>query len=533
MMYHDDQRLLNVPERNSTEPFGRVDAAAASDFLERAWAVLRHDRDLIETGGIQDTTDLCSALCGHLGCALPGCRVRCDPAAVQQAIRHIHMLADHAWLACDVEAARARALAAVRDAIARTHCQYREGATVALVRLMVYRALRPYVDVLHDLHGRLWGVYGPFWALVARRPRILDGYQSSQRFPTPRAVEAWLAAHNPDLLADGPSWMEVDEGHGAAGLARMRAVALAKVIGRGVTYPAPGDTPWAPVRRTLALTLAADPDSRLILGLKERMCVVDGGTSLCVRTVTLYAARRACPLTADTPAKMVVARSTMAYDDPHEDGREIKANRVSPTVACLQRLGVGKYTLDAWVRAVARQSPDVLYTTALLDMDCAARLSGHNGRDMMSQTRPNMAMRRSVVLDGCTVAALVRDAYVVQAAAHNAAPRLFRATSPSSSSLSITPSRPLSRSSPSTEHAHGDFSGVPVDERAAVDADTLLGGGDVPADRIRAAVRYATWRVCRAGGRNGCDCIRLAALLERAGLTMPRSLITRLTALWG
>ncbi|AGO83553.1 hypothetical protein psal_cds_111 [Pandoravirus salinus] len=531
-----DRHLADVSERGPSEPFGRADAAAANDFLERAWATLRHDEDLIEAGAVHDMAGLCGALCGHLGCALRGCRVRCDSATVQQAIAYIHRLAHGAWLPCDIEAARARALAAVRQVAARTHDRHHEGPSATLARLMVYRAWRPYVDVLHDLHGRMWGVYGPFWALVARRPRVLDGYHPSrQQCLTPRAIEAWLEAHHPAALADIPRWMEVDEGHGAAGLARMRAVALAKVVARGVVYPAPGDTLWAAARRKLALTLAADPNSRLTLRVKERTHVAgdgDSAHSFCVRKVTLYARCRACPLTTEAPARMVVARVTVGRDSVYGNGFEIKADRVTPTVACLQRLGVGKYTLDAWVRAVAQQDADALYTTALLDVDGAVQSPRTTGANGAPQPPARPTIRRSVALDGCTVAALVHDAYMVQTAVHNAAPRLFCAAPPTSTP-SATSSHPVQPTS-SAECRYDGFSGVPIDQQAAVDAETLLcGSGDVPQDRIRAAVRYATWRVCRAGGRDGYDCVCLAALLERAGLTTPPSLIARLTALWG
>lgn len=488
--------------------FGRTEASAAVVALERAWAVVRHDRDLIEAGGLVDKADLCDSLCGHLGCASADCRALCDRDAVQEALLHIETLAAGAWLVCDLDAARTTAILAARQVVARPH----ERDIPALARLSIYRAWRPYVDVIHDLHGRLWGVYGPFWALLARRPRVLAGYRPSREVPTPRDVDAWLASTLPqasggdDPGGDG-SWMEVDEGHCAAALARIRAVALAKRVARTVFYPPAGDTSWAAVRRTLASTLGANPDTRLVLALKHRTWTTADGAEGSLRTVSLYAPRRACPLVADAPCKTVVARVTVVGGAG--GAREIKRDRITATVACMQRLCVGKYTLDAWMRSVAKERPDVLYTTALLDAAQAMRSSaplrlagGSTPARLVTTTR------RSVVLDGCMVAALVRDAYVVQAAVRGASARLFCASPPGSPA-------------------------VPVDAQAAADADILLARGNVPADRVRAAVRYAAWRVCRGGHRDGCDCMLLASLLNRAGLTTPRSLVGRLAVLWG
>lgn len=99
--------------------FGPADAAAATALLEHAWAVVRHDAQLIEAGAIEHMSELRATGLGYLGCPLRDCRVRCDQADVHRALAHIQRLAAGTWFDCDIVTARAEALVAGRDAAAR------------------------------------------------------------------------------------------------------------------------------------------------------------------------------------------------------------------------------------------------------------------------------------------------------------------------------------------------------------------------------------------------------------------------------
>jgi hypothetical protein len=383
-------------------------------------------------------------------------------------------------------------------------------ATAAMTH-STYAALRPYADVIHDLHGRLWAVYGPFWALVARRPRALAEYRAIT--PTPRDVDIYLASLDSPLAQDRVSrLMEVDEGRCAKAVARMRAVAVARCIARDVAYPRPSDTQWASARRTLASTLGANPDSSLLLVAKKYVRSSPNQGAVVVRRVaTLYAARRACPLAEESRSKTIIGRATAISAGA---GRETIQDDVVPAVARLQSLGTGKYALGAWMRAIVLGKPIAIYTRLLL-------ASGHQSTTTLSLPASPMGAgpmsahtarlgqqsltvkRRAVSMDGCLVAALVRDAYVVQPIVDRATWRLFR-------SLAVTP----------------------VNAQAATDAQIILAGGNVPAARERAAVAYAAWFVCRGGRVDGYDYVLLGSLLERAGLTAPHNIVDRLVALW-
>lgn len=285
-----------------------------------------------------------------------------------------------------------------------------------------------------------------------------------------------------------------------------------------IVYPAPGDTLWAVTRRALRATLAADPRLSLILALDDGVCTRDGGVRVSVRTVSVYAAQCACPLGPQpTTPKRVVARVTLERDTARQDAPEVVRVGVIATSVFLQRVGIRYNVFDAWMRDVARRNPEALYTTALLESAARRPTPRIGGAPAPAQQTTEAMFRLSVALNGCTLAALVRDARDVQTVASEAAPRLFS-----------MPPTPLS----STLQSLLPFPGPPTDVQAAANAETLLAGGDVPADRVRPAVRYAAWRVCRAGGRDGCDYARLAALLEQAGLAAPPSIAARLALLW-
>ncbi|AGO82074.1 hypothetical protein pdul_cds_153 [Pandoravirus dulcis] len=515
----DDLYAWDCDEREDLgeATFGPADAAAATVLLERAWAVVRHDAQLIEAGAIEHMSELHATGLGYLGCPLRDCHVRCDQAAVCQALAHIQRLAAGAWFDCDVVKARAEALVVGRDAVAHTRARPAESAADPIpARAAIYAVWVPYIRALYKLDGHLCTIYGAFWARMARHPSALAGYRPPRRFPTPRAVESWLEAQRPHRPEIRLPWAEVDEGVGAPDLARLRAATVISAMASDVVYPAPGDTLWAVTRRALMATLAADPHLSLTLALDDGICTRNDGVRVSVRTVSVYAERCACPLSPQsTTPRRVVARITLERDRTRQDAPEVVRVGVIATSVFLQRVGIRYTVFDAWLRDVARRNPEALYTTALLES--AARRPTPRIRGAPAQQPTGAMFRLSVALDGCALAALVRDARVVQTVASDAAPRLF---SMSATPLSSAPQSLL------------PFPGPPTDAQAAADAKTLLAGGDVPADRVRPAVRYAAWRVCRAGGRDGCDYVRLASFLEQAGLAAPPSIAARLALLW-
>lgn len=575
--------------------FGSPEAASAARALEIAWATLRHDAALYQAGAITDRAHLCRSTCGHLGCAVPQCAMLCTEEQVASAIAHIGSLADGAWLVYDLARARHDAVTAVAGAAqsvgaAEATCHAADtawGDRFDAVRSAAYRACRPYVDAIHHLHGRLWGVYAPFWALASRTavepspydPRRLEPSISSPlwRPPTPRDLETILAppARSPpamtapqmgacepcDVTVCEGQWMEVDQGACMPGVARLRAVALARRMAHGVAYPPPDDTGWAAGRHALLGALGASPDTRVLLTVKDHRRVLADGSRVASRKVSLRADFAVCPFATTNETRgagrarsrrqsdfdhyFIVARAcnhTVAVGDAHgqaeaatdagdgpqtggaanESTNRVRRDGMSPTVACMQRLCVGKYTLDGWLSRIARCSRDALHTIALLNgaPSTTHTRSARRGDLGFRATSPYATggvtvVQRQVVLDGCLVAILARDAYVVQPAVRAAEPRLFVATH----RLSVTPPPP-------------DRS---LDRRAAVDAMRLLNGNpraNMPARRTLAALRYATWYACAAGHPDGYDAALVASLLDRVGFHPTRGLVARLVLLW-
>nr|UDO48135.1 hypothetical protein [Pandoravirus massiliensis] len=572
--------------------FGSDEAAGAARALEVAWATLRHDAVLYHAGAISDPVHLCQTTCGHLGCALPQCTMLSTGDQVANAIAHIDALADGAWLVYDLARARADAISAATQLVAvataerpaATHCDRGHADNV---RSGVYRAWRPYVDMIHHLHGRLWGVYAPFWALVSRTDAVPSSQVTrwsaslllSDRPPTPRDLEAVFAPSERSCPATvgaaaqpntyGPSeaavcehqWMEVDQGACMATVARLRAVALARRIARQVDYPPPGDTPWAAGRRTLAGALGASPDTRALLVVKDSRHVLPDGSRAESRKVSLRIDLDVCPFTTeqeqgarvpgpprghvgsnrylivrthssrriaprDTRDQTETADEQHATDDDNDDEdngsiAQRTCDQVSPTIACMQRLCVGKYMLGAWLARIARGSRDALHTLALLDRSSSATHTrparpGDLGFCPASPYAINgvTVVRRQVALDGCLVAILVRDTYIVQPTVRAAVPALFVA-------MPCRPSMPRP--------------GRALDRRAAADAMRMLDGNPRPrmsARRALAALRYATWYACGAGLPDGYDAGFVASLLDRVGFHPTRGLVTRLVLLW-
>lgn len=588
--------------------FGSAEAADATRDLEIAWATLRHDGALYQTGGVTDRVHLCQATCGHLGCAMPQCTVLSTEEQVANAIAHIDALADGAWLVYDLARARTNAIAAVAQSVAATMATQpvvdgvRDERSDAM-RSAAYRAWRPYVDMIHQLHGRLWGAYAPFWGLVSRtgtEPLLGDPFLGlatpTPSFPhgppTPRDLEAsFLTRDMDDPSATTPTtmsqtnmhrpdnaavceipWMEVDQGACMATVARLRAVALARRIARDATYPLPEDTAWATGRRALAAALGASPDTRMVLAIKDRRHVLADGSHVTSRKVSLRADLAVCPFTileeeeeeeeeeeqvqtaeharsrrqgdfghysivacahnhtaatGVTHDRIETLTNTDAerYDQDraarsHTQGRH---SRINPTIACMQRLCVGKYMLDGWLARIARGSRHALHTITLLNTRASPTTysrPARRGDFGFCATSPHAigrvtVVRRQIALDGCLVAILVRDAYIVQPAVRAAEARLFVATD-RPSAMPPTPDRALNR-------------------RAASDAIRLLNGHprtNMSARRALAALRYATWYACGAGQPDGYDAGLVTSLLDRAGFHPTRGLVARLVLLW-
>lgn len=584
--------------------FGSAETADATRALEIAWATLRHDGALYQMEGAIDRVHLCQATCGHLGCAVPRCTMFSTEEQVANAIAHIDALADGAWLTYDLARARANAIAAVAQSIAAAMATQPAVDGIrddrfGVVRSATYRAWRPYVDMIHRLHGRLWGVYAPFWALVSRtgtgsssgEPRLGPAAPTPpfpEGPPTPRGLEAFFLSrgidepsatttttshtnmHGPrDTTRDEATWMEVDQGACMASVARLRATTLARRIARDATYPLPEDTVWATGRRALATALGASPDTRMVLVIKDQRHVLADGSHVTSRKVSLRANFAVCPFTVleeeeeeqvqtagharshrqddlghyrysidarahshtvaagvthdriETPADASAERH--AEDDVAGSRTQGRHGRINPTIACMQRLCVGKYMLDGWLTRIARGSRDALHTVALLNTRASpttySRLA-RRGDFGFCATSPHAigrvtVVRRQIALDGCLVAILVRDAYIVQPAVRAAESRLFDAAD----RLSVAP--------PTPDRA--------LDRRAAADAMRLLNGrprANVSARRALAALRYATWYACGAGHPGGYDAALVTSLLDRAGFHPTRGLVTRLVLLW-
>ncbi|WBR14244.1 hypothetical protein pkur_cds_69 [Pandoravirus kuranda] len=439
--------------------------------------------------------------------------------------------------------------------------------------------------MIHQLHGRLWGAYAPFWALVSRIAVQTPTHDARHPTlpppplcgpPTLRNQEIILLSSSPSLSSleqsheaatspprtgacgphgttvSGVTWMEIDQGACMATVARLRAVALAKRMARDATYPSADDTRWATGRHALLAALGASPDTKLLLTVKDRRHVLADGTRVTSRKVSLRANFAVCPFVATTQTTQGAARArprrrtdseqysivACAYnhtvatggaqgqaevgsDARDESTSQRRRDGMSPTIACMQRLCVGKYMLDGWLSRIAHRSRDALHTIALLNRapPTVCSRDARSGALGFCATSPYAigrvsVVRRQIALDGCLVAILVRDAYVVQPAVRAAESRLFGAAH----RLSVTP--PPDRA---------------LDRRAAADAMRLLNGNpraNMSPRRTLGALRYATWYACAAGHPDGYDAALVTSLLDRVGFHPTRGLVARLVLLW-